>query len=448
MNIDKMKKSKEKVRVRFAPSPTGFLHIGGARTALFNWLFARHHKGVFVLRIEDTDRVRSTQKAIDEILNSMQWLGLDWDEGPFFQSERSGIYLKAVDNLLERGLACKAEETVNGGRAVLFKAPEQSIEVDDLVYGKMSFDMSLMEDLVLLRSDGSPTFNLACVVDDIEMGITHILRGDDHISNTPKQIALYRALGHKPPLFSHLPMILGEDEKPLSKRHGSVAVLQYKKDGFLPEALLNYLALLGWSPGGNRERMTIEELVKFFSIERINKKGAVFSEEKLLWLNGQAVRNMNEKEYLKLASSYLHQKYSVHMPLESCISNLLKMHKSRLKKISDIIEQTRYYFEEELIYDSEAVEKYLTDISIAENLSELGRRWSNISDFHADNLETELREYADQIQLKAGQIIHPLRVALTGKTASPGIFEVAEVLGKDRVLNRIENAELWVKNNY
>ncbi|MDP8219437.1 MAG: glutamate--tRNA ligase [Candidatus Theseobacter exili] len=445
MSSNDFAKTTDLVKVRFAPSPTGYLHIGGARTALFNWFFARQKEGEFILRIEDTDKQRSTQGAIDEILKSLAWLGLDWDKGPFFQSERTDLYKEAVQNLLDRDLAYRAKESIGGGKAILFRMPEETIEIRDLVYGKLVFDTSLLEDQVLLRSDGSPTYNLACVVDDINMGITHLLRGDDHISNTPKQVALYRALGCKPPVFAHLPMILGDDEKPLSKRHGAVAVSQYKEEGFLPEALTNYLALLGWSPGGDKELMSVDELVRYFSIKRINKKGAVFSEDKLLWMNGQKIRQLQPEVYCNIAVYFLQKAGIVVDSADQNIQQLLRMHQPRTKLFSELSEQTEYFFREFLAYEEAAAEKYLLQQNSERILVGLLKRWTDIEEFLAEYLETELRCYAESLSMKAGHVIHPLRVALTGKSASPGIFEVAQVLGRERVLDRIQKALDWIK---
>ena len=441
-------KTKEQVKVRFAPSPTGYLHIGGARTALFNWLFARQKEGEFILRIEDTDKARSTEGFINEIVESLEWLGLDWDKGPYFQSERTDLYQDAVRNLLDRDLAYTAEASGDGGKAVLFRMPEETIEIRDLVYGKLVFDTSLLEDLVLLRSDGSPTYNLACVVDDTQMGITHLLRGDDHISNTPKQVALYWALGCKPPVFAHLPMILGDDEKPLSKRHGAVAVSQYKEKGFLPEALINYLALLGWSPGGDKELMNVEELVRYFSIERINKKGAAFSNDKLLWMNGQKIRQLPPETFCDCAIPFLSEAGVDADPSDPVIMQLLCMHQQRTKVLSEISVQTDYFFNDSISYEELAVEKYFIKQQDApEILTGLLNIWQGLEKFFAEYLEHALRSYADTSGMKAGHVIHPLRVALTGKSASPGIFEVAQVLGKERVLQRIQDAIEWINVN-
>ncbi|MDP6685822.1 MAG: glutamate--tRNA ligase family protein, partial [Candidatus Omnitrophota bacterium] len=271
------------VRVRFAPSPTGNLHIGSARTALFNWLYARSQGGKFILRIEDTDKTRSNEEYLKEILSSLEWLGLEWDEGPYFQSKRQDIYHSYVEKLLTQGLAYK------DGEAVIFKVPHEKIKIYDVVHGEIEVDNSLIGELVLIKSDRTPTYNFACVIDDIDMKLTHIIRGDDHISNTNKQLALYKALGVKPPKFAHIPLILAPDKSRLSKRFGAVAISEYRQKGYLPQAMVNYLALLGWAPGDNREFMDTPQIVKRFSLKRVNKTGAEFDENKLRWLNGEHI---------------------------------------------------------------------------------------------------------------------------------------------------------------
>ncbi|MBI4394606.1 MAG: glutamate--tRNA ligase, partial [Candidatus Omnitrophica bacterium] len=291
------------IRVRFAPSPTGFLHIGGVRTALFNYLFARKEKGKFLLRIEDTDRERSKPEFEDEILNSLSWLGLKWDEPILKQSERIGFYQSISERLIQEGLAYREGE---GGRnAVKFKTPKQKIKFHDLIHGAIEFDGTLLDDLVIQKSDGSPTYHFACVVDDHEMGITHVIRGDDHISNTPRQLFLYEALGWKPPQFAHLPLVFGQDRTPLSKRHGAVSLTAYREEGYLPEGVLNYLALLGWSPSGKEEIFTLPELIERFTLQGINKTNACFDSEKLKWTNAEHLRRLKNEDYIKKLSEFL-----------------------------------------------------------------------------------------------------------------------------------------------
>ena len=287
------------VRVRFAPSPTGYLHIGSVRTALFNWLYARSQGGVFILRIEDTDQKRSSDVYMQEILTDLKWLGLNWDEGPYFQAKRFDIYRACAQNLLEKGLAYK------DGEAIIFKIPDEKIKIYDLVHGEIEVDNTLIDDLVLMKSDGSPAYNFACVVDDIEMQISHVIRGDDHISNTNKQVALYSALGVKPPKFAHIPLILGPDKAPLSKRFGAVSITDYRSMGYLSQAIVNYLSLLGWSPGDNKEFMSVSEIVKRFSLKRINKTGAEFNQDKLRWINGEHIRKLTLDEFVKIGIDFI-----------------------------------------------------------------------------------------------------------------------------------------------
>jgi len=291
------------IRVRFAPSPTGNLHIGSARTALFNWLYARTQSGKLILRIEDTDKKRSSDTYLQEILTSLEWLGLKWDEGPYFQSKRQDVYLSYADRLIKQGMAYK------DGDAVIFKVPHEKIKIYDLVHGEIEVDNSLIGELVLIKSDKTPAYNFACVIDDIDMKISHIIRGDDHISNTNKQIALYDALGVKPPKFAHIPLILAPDKSRLSKRFGAVAISEYKEKGYLPKAMVNYLALLGWAPGDNREFMETSEIVKKFSLKRVNKRGAEFDEDKLRWLNGEHIRKMDLDNFVETVTHFVKGEY-------------------------------------------------------------------------------------------------------------------------------------------
>ena len=293
-----------KVKVRFPPSPTGFLHIGGARTALYNWLFARHHDGEFILRIEDTDQLRSSKEATQTILDSLTWLGLDWDDGPYYQSNRLNIYQEYVDKLLKEGNAFHVDDPEKG-RAVRFKIKEGTTDFDDLIHGNISFDTSLIEDFIIQKADGFPSYNFACVVDDGVMEITHVIRGDDHISNTPRQIALYKALGFDIPKFAHIPMILGEDGSRLSKRHGAASVTEYRDKGYLPEAIINFIALLGWSPGNDQEFLTKQEMIEKFSLKRVNKTSARFDNTKLDWMTGQYIMNMPTKSLIKELYPYI-----------------------------------------------------------------------------------------------------------------------------------------------
>lgn len=347
------------IKVRFAPSPTGYLHIGGARTALFNWLFARHNKGVFLLRIEDTDQQRSTEAATQAILDSMKWLGLEWDEGPYFQSQRLSIYKQNAEKLVSNGKAFY-DTDAEGRKAIRFRMQDGVTEINDLIHGTITFDTSLIEDFVILKADGFPTYNFACVVDDAEMGITHIIRGDDHISNTPKQIALYQAFGFKLPEFAHIPMILGEDGSRLSKRHGATSVTEYRDKGYLPHALVNFLALLGWSPGNDQEIISITEMIEKFTLKRANKTSAQFNNTKLDWMNGQYIKN-TPVELLTAEVKRFFEKSgnaTVEIPGE-WLTNLVKLYHERFKTFQDLLNQTRFFFTDMIEYDQAAADKFL-----------------------------------------------------------------------------------------
>ncbi len=471
------------VRARFAPSPTGYLHVGGARTALFNWLFARHHGGVFVLRIEDTDRDRSDPAHTEVILGALGWLGLDWDEGPFFQSDGVDRHRADVQSLLEAGRAyldfttaeelAQARETAKGGRAdrriprrradalpageaaeraesgephaVRFLVPEGETVWDDMVHEEMRFQNADLDDLVILRSDGSPTYNLAVASDDADQNITHVIRGDDHLSNTPKQILMYEALGRTVPTFAHVPMILGSDGKRLSKRHGATAVGDYESQGLLPEAMVNFLALLGWSPGDDREVMTVQDLVQLFSMERVLKKSSIFDLKKLDWLSGQHF-NASSAEALEPAltpyieAAGLATREELEQRREWYL-NLIDLMKTRARRIPDFVDLARPFLVEELEFDQKALEKYWFKAP-AEVLVQLTALRSTLEDtaWEPEPLEEAIRGYAEKISVGAGKVIHPLRVAVTGRDASPGIFEVLTFLGRVTVLARLDDA--------
>jgi len=418
--------------VRFAPSPTGFLHIGGARTCLFNWLFARSTDGKFILRIEDTDTVRSEKKYLDEILESLKWMGLDWDE-LYYQSKRFDIYRDYAEKLLADGKAYK-EDT-----AIIYKVSAScKVRIFDVIHGEIAVDTEQIKDQVLIKSDGSPAYNFCCVVDDALMGITHIIRGDDHISNTPKQILIYEALGFKLPKFAHIPMILGEDKSRMSKRHGATSISEYKKQGFLPEALVNYLALLGWSAGNDREIFNLKTLIKEFSLKRVNKTAAVFDIEKLKWVNGHYIKSLDLEALTDLIIPYLKEKKYIDDSYDrSWLTGLINLYKTRFQTLDDFTSFTSFFFTENVHYEQEATEKFLKGTDIADNLERLKSVLENIDSFEIKEIETEVRKLVDTLGIKAGNLIHPLRVALTGTTVSPGIFEVMKFLGKDRVLTRL-----------
>jgi len=428
------------VKVRFAPSPTGYLHIGGARTALFNWLFARHNKGIFLLRIEDTDQQRSTEEATQAILDSMKWLGLDWDEGPYFQSRRLSIYKQHAEKLVALGKAFYDTDE-EGRKAIRFKMQDGATEINDLVHGTITFDASLIEDFVILKADGFPTYNFACVVDDAEMEITHIIRGDDHISNTPKQIALYNAFGFKMPEFAHIPMILGEDGSRLSKRHGATSVTEYRDKGYLPHALVNFLALLGWSPGNDQEIISIQEMIEKFTLKRVNKTSAQFNNTKLDWMNGQYIKN-TPIEHLTTEVKVFFEKAGIDLTKISAewLSSLVTLYHERFKTFQDLLNQTTFFFTDTIEYDPAAVDKFLKKEGIGELLKEVHSAISLIENFDKKHLEDSLRALTTRVGVGFSKLAQPMRVAITGKSVSAGIFETMELLGKERTLNRLDYA--------
>ncbi|MFN3533695.1 MAG: glutamate--tRNA ligase [Candidatus Brocadia sp.] len=428
------------VKVRFAPSPTGYLHIGGARTALFNWLFARHNKGVFLLRIEDTDQQRSTEEATQAILDSMKWLGLEWDEGPYFQSQRLPIYKQYAEKLVAEGKAFY-DIDAEGRKAIRFKMQDGVTEINDLIHGTITFDTSLIEDFVILKADGFPTYNFACVVDDAEMGITHIIRGDDHISNTPKQIALYKAFGFKVPEFAHIPMILGEDGSRLSKRHGATSVSEYRDKGYLPHALVNFLALLGWSPGNDVEIISIPEMIEKFTLKRVNKTSAQFNNIKLDWMNGQYIKNTPVEQLIPEVKKFF-EKSGIDMAkiTPEWLFDFVKLYHERFKTFQDLLNQTRFFFTDMVEYDQVAVDKFLKKEGVGELLKEVYSAISRIDTFDKKTLEDSLRDLTERLGIGFSKLAQPMRVAITGKSVSAGIFETMELLGKEKTLKRLDYA--------
>ncbi len=482
------------VRVRFAPSPTGYLHVGGARTALFNWLFARHAGGVFILRIEDTDVERSSVEMVSGILDAMKWLGLDWDEGPevggahgpYFQSERLDRYRAMAGQLVQDGHAyscyCQVKEPaavsepagvpgtapaekcpcstlspdeiarrdVRGmPRAIRFRVPPGRTEFDDLVHGRVGFDNAVIEDFVVLRSDRHPTYHLSVVVDDIDMEVTDVVRGDDHVSNTPKQVMLYEAFGRALPRFAHVPLILGPDRKRLSKRHGATSVTEYKHQGYLPEAMLNFLALLGWSPGNDREVFTSEELIRDFSLEGISSSNAVFNPEKLDWFNSQHIVRMPIDELGRrvrpiLADSGLwRDEYEGERQL--WYYEVLDLVRARAKKLEDFARLARPFLADTVEYDPAAVRKHLASPELAGHVSALAAALREAPAFDAANIEATLRAVAGQLSIKAAALIHAARVAVTGESVSAGIFEVLALLGRNRTLDRLDRLVAFLR---
>ncbi len=460
------------VRTRFAPSPTGSLHIGGARTAIFNWLFSRHHGGEFILRIEDTDRSRSTEESIEEITDAMKWLGLGWDEGPFRQSDRLHIYKDLADKLLASGHAyrCyvtseeleeKRREAQGRGEVFHYKREwadknagpdkpyavrlltpdEGTIEVHDLLRGKVVFDAGEIDDFVILKTDGFPTYNFAVVADDALMRITHVIRGDDHLINTPRQVLIYNGLSLEVPEVAHVSMILGPDGKRLSKRHGATSVVAYREEGYLPDALVNYLTRLGWSYG-DQEIFTREELVEKFTLDNVGKSAAIFNPEKLEWLNGWFLRNKPPEEIAKLILPILRGK-GIHAELDKKLIMIVKELSQRAKTLLDITDSLDYFYADEIKYDEKAAGKFLTP-EILDVLKDLTEKLSTLSSFTAEDVQKVFEGIMEERGLKLGSIAQPVRVALTGGTVSPGIFEVMEILGREEVLNRLKKAVEYI----
>jgi glutamyl-tRNA synthetase len=477
------------LRVRFAPSPTGYLHIGGARTALFNWLYARGHGGTFVLRIEDTDTERSSWEMVSGIVDGLRWLGLDWDEGPdvggphapYFQSQRLDRARRLAEQLVASGHAyycyCTAEtlqqkrkaaETAGGGwvydrtccalsgdeiaareaagapRATRFKVPPGTTAFTDLVHGAISFDNAHIEDFVILRSDRQPTYHLSVVADDMDMKISHVVRGDDHISNTPKQVLLYSAFGAPRPEFAHVPLILGSDKKRLSKRHGATSVMEYQRLGYLPEAMVNFLALLGWSPGDDRELFTRDELIASFTLEGISGGNAVFNPEKLDWFNQQHILRLPIDELARRLEPLLRDAGLWTPELvgsrRDWFIRLLELIRPRVRKLDQFVEEMRPFLQSQVQYDASAVAKHLNTAEVKDALESFANTLTSVEPFTSGALETALRTLAESRGVKAAPLIHATRVAVTGRTVSPGLFDVLELMGPERVAARVRSA--------
>lgn len=463
-----------KLRVRFAPSPTGHLHIGGARTALFNYLFARHHQGVFILRIEDTDRERSTQEFTDSILKGMEWLGLEWDEGPFHQMERIELYREHVEKLLQAGLAyrcyCTSEEleakrqaalaagkkpkydgtcrkiearstkhdrTITQPACVRFKAPtEGAVTFNDICRGEITVSREELDDMIILRTDGTPTYNFTVVVDDVTMQITHVIRGDDHLNNTPRQIQLYEALHYPTPLFAHLPMIHGQDKKKLSKRHGAVSVIEYQTLGFLPEAMCNYLARLGWSHG-DQEIFTLQELIQHFDLDVVGKSPSIFDIEKCTWVNSQHLAKLSNEALVEKTFPYW-EALGLSIKNKAYAAKALRSERERGKTFKELAEISAFYFRDEIVLDEKAAQKFLT-AETKKKLQLLKVKLEKISEWSESLTKTAFDETMKELGIsKMVELAQPCRVALTGTTVSPGIFEVMTILGKERTLKRLE----------
>jgi glutamyl-tRNA synthetase len=425
------------IRVRFAPSPTGNLHIGGARTALFNWLYAQAKGGKFILRIEDTDRERSKKEFVDEILGSLGWLGFNWDE-VHYQSQRFDIYRQQAQKLLEEGKAYTEKLPDKPGEAIIFKVTAQKIRIKDLIRGDIEFDAETIKDQVLIKSDGTPTYNFACVVDDALMDITHVIRGDDHISNTPKQILLYQAMGFSLPFFAHLPLIMGMEGGRLSKRTGATAISDFRKMGYLAQALVNYLLLLSWSPGGDRELIDIKEAIKLFDITNVNKTAATFDLKKLDWINNQYLKSADsEKLTDELIPLLAEAKYIDKENFDRAyVLSLVKLFQARLPRLNDFVDWADFFFLKEVKMDPEAQKKHLLK-DHSKEFKMFADRLEALQEFSVENIEKSFRDMVAEMNIEAKVLIHPVRVALTGKTVGPGLFEVIYYLGKERSRERL-----------
>jgi glutamyl-tRNA synthetase len=459
---------------RFPPSPTGHLHLGGARTALFNWLFARHNKGKFILRFEDTDKERSRPEYVDSIISALKWLGLEWDEGPYFQSERIEIYQSYAKKLFEEGKAyyCECSKEVlekkkkemlekglkprydgtcrdknlgpGEGRALRIKVPEiKEIVFEDLLRGKIVFPVEEVDDFIIMRSDGTPTYHFAVVIDDITMGITHVIRGDDHISNTPKQIIIYNALGANPPEFAHIPMVLGSDGARLSKRHGAKSILEYREAGFLPKALINYLARLGWGYG-DQEYFTVEELIEKFDLQSVNLSPARFDQDKLLAINAYWIKNSDNK-YLLEHLKYFLKSYDLDKFSKEYLLSAIETVKTRSKTLVEMAEMIEFYLVEEVSYDLNGAKKFLVS-EIKPLLQKIVEDLKEIPLEEEKKLEEYFREISEKAGIKLKNIAQAVRIALTGKTVSPSLFEIMKVLGKEKVEKRLKRALEFIEN--
>ncbi len=487
--VDKREENSASVRVRFAPSPTGHLHIGGARTALYNWLFARRHRGVFVLRLEDTDLERSTEEAVRQIIDSLRWLGLDWDEGPeveggfgpYRQTERAGLYRRAAERLIaeEKAFYCyclpeelEAERTRAraAGRPVVYQgrcrglseADAQKLKdeghrpairlktptagktvVHDIIRGAVEFDNAQLGDFILVRSSGTPTYNFAAAVDDASMKITHVIRGDDHLPNTPRQLLLMEALDLEPPKYAHLPLILGPDRSPLSKRHGDVSVDEFRSRGFLPEALRNYLALLGWSLDDKTTFFSTEDLVGKFSLERVGCTAAVFDTGKLVWMNGHYIRNMDERRLAGQIEDYVKRTRLAGLPGKAGrprVPELTPLVQEKMKTLADFVILTDFFFLP-VNFEEKALARLKSAERAVEILKATAEILSSLPVFDAESLEVSLRAAASRMSVKVGKFLEPVRIAVSGKAVTPGMFETLSVLGREKSVNRIKAAQ-------
>ncbi len=432
------------IRIRFAPSPTGLLHVGGARTALFNWLYARHTKGTFILRVEDTDESRNTQEAIEIIFSGLKWLGLDWDEGPgkggdygpYFQSQRKEIYRRYIQQLLDGKLA------YDDKGAIRFKLPKKVIHVSDVICGEIDFDLTPEPDMTLVRPDGSFIFHLVNVVDDLEMKITHVIRGEDHLSNTPKHLALFEAFRATPPIYAHIPLILNRNGSKMSKRDEGAAVSEYMAKGYVPEAVRNYLCLLGWSPKDNREILPIEEIISLFELTKVNRHNARFDMDKLHWMNGQYITQMSLDRFMELSCPILEKEGLISSQTDMVyVRSVLGIVKEKIKLLSELASWTGYFLKDDFPFDPDAVEKVLKKTGAQDRLKELRECLEKTTPWVAMRLEVDLKALAVEKGLKTGEYIHPCRVACSGRSVGPSLYHMLEILGRERVLGRLLKAE-------
>ncbi|MCP1727028.1 glutamyl-tRNA synthetase [Natronospira proteinivora] len=462
------------IRTRFAPSPTGYLHIGGARTALFCWLYAKRHQGKFVLRIEDTDRERSTPESVQAILDGMEWMGLDWDEGPFYQTERYDRYKVLIDKLLEEGKAyrcyCSKEELEEmreaqrarkekpryDGRCrnrseakegvepvIRFRNPlDGAVTFNDQVRGHVTFNNSELDDLIIARSDGTPTYNFTVVVDDMDMRITHVIRGDDHLNNTPRQINMIEALGGEPPVYAHVPMILGSDGARLSKRHGAVSVLQYREEGYLPEALLNYLVRLGWSHG-DQEVFSREEMIQLFDIDEVNRSASTFNPEKLLWLNQHYIKD-SSPDYVAQALKPLLQARGCEVNDDATLEAIVVSQQERAKTLVEMADNSLFFFQDFDAFDEKAAKKNLRPVA-EEPLKVVKEDLAALDDWQPEKVHGVVTAVAERLELKLGKVAQPIRVAVSGGPVSPPIDQTLALLGKEVTLARIEKALAYIE---
>lgn len=487
----------EKVRVRFAPSPTGSLHIGGARTALFNLLFARHNNGTFVLRIEDTDTERSTEESAAQIIRSLKWLGIEWDEGPekggdfgpYFQSQRLELYRREVERLLAEGkayrcyctpeeLAERREAALKAGKAprydgtcrnltpeqiakfeaegrkytIRLKMPEEGqTEVNDLIRGRVVFENSVLDDLIIVKSNGIPTYNFACVVDDNAMQITHIIRAEEHLSNTPKQIQVYKALGYDIPQFAHVPMILAPDRSKLSKRHGATSVEEFRDQGYLAQAIINYLTLLGWSPEGTEEIFGMEKAINEFTLERVNKTAAIYDVKKLTWINGHYMRELDSGFVTEQTVPFM-VKRGIITEQEAeekfdYIKRIVEISRDRAKTLDELAESIAFFFQDVTEYEEKGVRKHFAKENAAQLLTQGADALEKLEDFTLENTETTFRNITEAMGLKAAELIHPTRLAITGRTVGPGLFDIIVLLGRGKTVERMRKAAKWISDN-